>query len=207
MKAISIILVMGLAVLFSANHPASNEGYGIGDVVEDFRLKNVDGNLVSLAAYPDAKGIILIFTCNTCPVAVGYEDRIIALDKKFKAQGYPVVAINPNDAGVEPRESYEQMQQRAADKGFTFPYLLDPDQVVTKRFAASHTPHTFLLQKTDKGHVLQYAGAIDNDSRTGNPDTKFVENAIAALESGQHPEPSVTKAVGCTIKWKKNASQ
>lgn len=204
MKAINVLLV-GLAILFSANASVSNEGYQIGDVVEDFRLKNVDGNQVSLADYPDAKGFILIFTCNTCPIAAAYEDRIIALDRQYKPQGYPVIAINPNDAGVEPRESYEQMQQRAKEKGFTFPYLLDPDHIVTKRFAATHTPHTFVLAKTDKGNVLQYIGAIDNDSRSGNPDTKFVEDAIAALQEGRKPNPDVTKAVGCTIKWKKGA--
>ncbi|MGK6351356.1 thioredoxin family protein [Parapedobacter sp. DT-150] len=204
MKTIGVLL-MGLAVVFSANTPVSDEGYQIGDIVNDFRLKNVDGNQVSLADYPDAKGFILIFTCNTCPVAKGYEDRIIALDKKYKPQGYPVIAINPNDAGVEPRESYEQMQQRAAEKGFTFPYLLDPDHVITKQFAATHTPHTFVLQKTAEGNVLQYIGAIDDDSRGGNPETKFVEEAVAALTAGNKPDPNMTKAVGCSIKWKKTA--
>jgi len=204
MKAIPMLMT-ALAILFMANAPVSEEGYQIGDVVDDFRLKNVDGNPVSLADYPDAKGFIVIFTCNTCPVAKGYEDRIIALDREYKPQGYPVIAINPNDAGVDPNESYEKMQQRAQEKGFTFPYLLDPDHVVTKRFAATHTPHTFLLQKTAEGNVLQYIGAIDNDSRGGDPDTKFVEDAIAALANGKKPEPNVTKAVGCTIKWKKSA--
>ncbi|WP_257667872.1 thioredoxin family protein [Parapedobacter tibetensis] len=203
MKVFSVLLI-GLATLFTASTPTSNDGYQLGDVVADFKLKNVDGNKLSLADYPDAKGFILIFTCNTCPVAVANEDRIIALDQKYKALGYPVIAINPNDAGVAPRESYEQMQQRAKDKGFTFPYLLDPDHVVTKRFAATHTPHTFLLQKTDNGNVLQYIGAIDDDSRGGNPSTKFVEEAIAALEAGKSPDPNKTKAVGCTIKWKKS---
>lgn len=204
MRAISVIVLV-LAVILSANKPVSNAGYQIGDVVEDFRLKNVDGKQVTLADYPDAKGFILIFTCNTCPVAVAYEDRINALDGHYKSQGYPVIAINPNDAGVDANESFEKMQQRASDKGFTFPYLLDPDHVVTKRFAATHTPHTFLLQKTDRGNVLQYIGAIDNDSREGNPDTKFVEEAIAALEKGSKPDPNTTKAVGCTIKWKKTS--
>lgn len=199
------MLWVALGLFFSASIPVSNPGYQIGDVVEDFHLKNVDGNDVSLADYPDAEGFILIFTCNTCPVAVGYEDRILSLDQQYKAQGWPVIAINPNDAGVDPMESYEQMQQRAMDKGFTFPYLLDPDQVITKRFAATHTPHTFLLQNTEGGSVLQYIGAIDNDSRNGNPDTKFVEDAIAALQQGDKPDPNMTKAVGCAIKWKKGA--
>src|SRR5690606_21032743 len=146
MKTISI-LSMGLAILFSAKGQVSNNGYQLGDVVRDYRLRNIDGEEVSLADYSNAKGFILIFTCNTCPVAKGYEDRIIALDQEFKAQGYPVIAINPNDAGVAPEESYQHMQQRAKEKGFTFPYLYDPDQIITKRFAATHTPHTFLLQK------------------------------------------------------------
>jgi len=203
MKTISILSI-GLAILFSAKGQVSNNGYQIGDVIENFRLKNVDRKEVSLADYPDAKGFILIFTCNTCPVAKGYEDRIIALDQQFKSQGYPVIAINPNDAEADPEESYQHMQQRATEKGFTFPYLYDPDQIVTKRFAATHTPHTFLLQKTDEGNVLQYIGAIDNDSMGGNPDTKFVESGISALESGKRPEPNTTKAVGCAIKWKKS---
>jgi Peroxiredoxin len=192
--------MMGLAILFS---PPFDNGYQIGDTVEDFRLKNVDGKMVSLADYPDAKGFIVVFTCNTCPVAVANEDRILALDGNYKPKGYPVIAINPNDAGVEPRESYEQMQQRAKEKGFTFPYLLDPDQTVSKRFGATHTPHTFLLQRTAEGNTLQYIGAIDNDSRGGNPDTKFLEDAIAALDQGKSPDPNTTRAVGCTIKWKK----
>lgn len=192
--------MMGLAILFS---PPFDNGYQIGDTVEDFRLKNVDGKMVSLADYPDAKGFIVVFTCNTCPVAVANEDRILALDGNYKPKGYPVIAINPNDAGVEPRESYEQMQQRAKEKGFTFPYLLDPDQTVSKRFGATHTPHTFLLQRTAEGNTLQYIGAIDNDSRGGNPDIKFLEDAIAALDQGKSPDPNTTRAVGCTIKWKK----
>jgi len=197
-------LLAAIAFLLMAAVPVADNGYQIGDVVEDFRLKNVDGNYISLANYPDAKGFIVIFTCNTCPVARGYEDRIIALDKKYRPEGYPVIAINPNDAGVAPDESYEKMQQRAKEKGFTFPYLLDPDQVITKRFAATHTPHTYVLRKSPEGNILEYFGAIDNDSN-GNPNVNFVENVIAALQSGNSPEPRITKAVGCTIKWKKSS--
>lgn len=203
MKTINILLA-GLAFLFSASVPVSDQEYQIGDVVADFNLKNVDGNTVSLADYPDANGFILVFTCNTCPVAVAYEDRINALDKRYRPLGYPVIAINPNDAGVEPKESYEHMQQRATEKGFTFPYLFDPGHLVAKRFAPTHTPHTYVLQKTAEGPVLRYIGAIDNDSRNGNPDTKFVEDAIAALQGGSKPNPEMTKAVGCAIKWKES---
>lgn len=202
MKKISMLMVCLVAV-FALNAQESKEGYQIGDVVADFSLMNVDGQHVSLADYPDAKGFIVVFTCNTCPVAVAYEDRIIELDAQFKPQGYPVIAINPNDAGTAPKESHEEMKKRAGDKGFTFPYLLDPDHLITKRFAATRTPHAFVLQNTGSGSVLQYIGAIDDDSNGGNPDTKFVEEAIAALKAGSTPDPSFTKAVGCTIKWKK----
>lgn len=203
MKRITVLM---LALFSVALLKAQEEtgGYQIGDVVQDFALVNVNGQAVSLSDYDDAEGFIVVFTCNTCPVAVAYEDRINALDAKFKDQGYPVIAINPNDPGTVPAESHEHMKVRAAEKGFTFPYLLDPDHVITKQFAASRTPHAFVLQKTTEGPVLQYIGAIDDDSRNADPDNFYVEDAIAALKKGEKPTPDFTKAVGCTIKWKKD---
>lgn len=195
-----------LAMVFSAAlfvHAQETDGYQIGDVVDDFTLVNVDGTTVSLGDYTDQKGIILIFTCNTCPVAAAYEDRIIALDAKYKPQGFPVVAVNPNDPGVDSRESGEEMKKRAADKGFTFPYLLDPGHLTTLKFGATRTPHAFVVVNTDAGMQLQYIGAIDDDSEGGEPENNYVEDAIAAINAGQAPTPSFTKAVGCTIKWKK----
>src|SRR4051812_48792394 len=102
---------------------AFSQGYSVGDYAKDFKLKNVDGKMVSLADYKDAKGFIVIFTCNHCPFAKAYEDRIIALDKKYAPKGYPVIAINPNDPSVAPDDSYDKMIERAKEKGFTFPYL------------------------------------------------------------------------------------
>ncbi|MEJ6980372.1 thioredoxin family protein [Pedobacter sp. P351] len=183
---------------------AQTAGYQIGDVAADFSLKNINGKSVALADMSSAKGYVVIFTCNTCPYAVAYEDRIIALDKKYASKGYPVVAINPNDPGTQPGDSFEKMQQRAKDKSFSFPYLMDPGHVITKQFGASRTPHVFLLQKTAKGNVVQYIGAIDSDTEGKNPDKiKYVENAIDAIASGKKPEVTTTKAIGCTIKWKK----
>ncbi len=91
----------------------------------DFKLKNVDGKMVSLSDYRDAKGFIVIFTCNPCPYAVAYEDRIIDLDKEFKPKGYPVIAVNPNSVAASPEDSFEKMVIRAKEKGFTYPYLFD----------------------------------------------------------------------------------
>lgn len=203
MKKLIVLLLFSMGSYVMAQSP----GYQVGDVVSDFNLKNIDGKNVALSQMKAAKGYIVIFTCNTCPYAIAYEDRIVSLNKKSSLLGYPVVAINPNDPGTQPGDSYEKMQERAADKGFTFPYLMDPDHLITKKFGASRTPHVFLLQKTAKGNVVQYIGAIDSDTEGKDPDKiNFVENAIQALNSGKKPEVTVTKAIGCTIKWKKEGA-
>jgi peroxiredoxin len=203
MKKLFILCLLSIGLLAKAQ----TVGYQIGDVAADFSLKNINGKNVALGDMKSAKGYIVIFTCNTCPYAVAYEDRINALNKKYAAQGYPVVAINPNDPGTQPGDSYEKMQQRAKEKSFGFPYLMDPNHVITKKFGASRTPHVFLLERTNKGNVVQYIGAIDSDTEGGNPDKiKYVEKAIDAIAAGKKPEVTTTKAIGCTIKWKKEGA-
>ncbi|KQM75307.1 redoxin [Pedobacter sp. Leaf216] len=183
---------------------AQTEGYKVGDVVKDFSLKNVDNKMVTLADYKDAKGYIVVFTCNTCPVAKAYQNRIAALNEVYAPKGYPVIAINPNDAGTVPDESFQKMQVLATEKKFNFPYLLDPDHLVTKQFGASRTPHVFVLNKTDKGNIIEYIGAIDNDPEEASPTKiEYVKNAVNELSAGKKPIISSTKAVGCSIKWKK----
>ena len=115
LKNIAVVAVYALVATIGLSSFTNSEGYGIGDQVKDVKLKNVDGKMVSMADYKDAKGFIVIFTCNTCPYAVASEDRIIALDKQFKGQGYPVIAINPNDPAVQPDDTFELMQQKAKD--------------------------------------------------------------------------------------------
>lgn len=176
----------------------------VGDIAPDFSLKNIDGAMVSLADYPDAKGFVITFTCNHCPYAIAYEDRIIALDKKYKALGYPVIAINPNDPDVVPDDSFENMIKRAKEKGFTFPYLFDEGQQVYPKYGAKKTPHIYLLNKEEAGLVVKYIGAIDdnyaNEARVEEP---YLANAIDALLAGKPIETTVTKAIGCSIKKKK----
>lgn len=202
MKKLLLICLLMAGVFASAQ---TTGGYQIGDVAKDFSLKNTDGKEVSLASYQDAKGFIIVFTCNTCPVAKAYEKRIMDLSASYQKLGYPLIAINPNDPDVQPGESYEKMQERAKEKGYAFPYLSDPGHVVTRQFGATRTPHIFVLQKTSKGNVVSYIGAIDDDTEEANPSRKkFVEEAINSLAAGQKPATPVTKAVGCTIKWKKS---
>lgn len=178
-------------------------GYKIGDVATDFSLINIDNQKVSLADYTEAKGFIVIFTCNHCPYAVAYEDRIIGLDKKYKELGFPVIAINPNDPVKQPEDSFENMVIRAKQKGFTYPYLLDEGQEIYPQYGATKTPHVFVLQKMDGKNIVQYIGAIDDnyDDAAGVTE-KYVENAVDAILAGDEVTVKETKAIGCTIKVK-----
>lgn len=203
-KSISIIVLtvtVAFLTAFSVANVKPNKGYRIGDVVEDFSLQNIDGAMVSLADYKKAKGFIIIFTCNTCPYAVMYEDRIIALNKKYAHKGYPVIAIMPNNTSLMPGDSFDAMKQRAQDKGFTFPYLIDSEQKVYPKFGATKTPHVFILQNRDQGHTLEYIGAIDDNYKDARAvKIKYVENAVDALLEGKAVKTTETKAIGCSIK-------
>lgn len=182
----------------------SAQGYKPGDVATDFTLKNVDGKMVSLSDYKNAKGVILIFTCNHCPFAKAYEDRIIALNKKYASKAYPVVAINPNDPSLYPEDSFEEMKIRARDKGFTFPYLFDEGQEVYPQYGALKTPHVYVLQKVGGKYVVRYIGAIDNNYANPNDvSERYVENAVEALLAGKAVSQPSTVAIGCSIKTKK----
>lgn len=204
MKKLLPLLALCVALLSSfALRPAA-DGYKAGDTATDFKLKNVDGKLVSLANYPSAKGFIVVFTCNTCPFAQDYEARIMALDKKYAPLGYPVVAINPNDAAAAPGESYAAMQTRAKEHQYTFPYLQDESQQVARTYGATRTPHLFVLQRQGADLKVAYVGAIDDNSEDAKlVKTKYLENAMTDLLTGKPAATPTTQAIGCSIKWKK----
>ena len=188
-------------MMFSFGEAA--DGLQVGDQAVDVHLKNVDGNMVTLFSNKEVKGYILIFTCNTCPYSVLYEDRIIALHKKYAPKGYPVVAVQPNNAKRSPGDSYAKMQQRAKDKGFLFPYLIDETQEITRTYGATNTPHTFVLNRqSNDSFIIEYIGAIDNNSRSAVQATEhYVQNAVDGLLKGSGVQKTKTKAIGCTIKW------
>ncbi len=197
-KLFAIILMFASGVL-CAFYPV-HSGYHIGDIAADFELKSTNGDMVSMGDFEEAKGFVIVFTCNHCPFAVMYEDRLIELNDKYAPQGYPVIAINPNDPDVQPADSYEAMQERAEEKAFTFPYLFDEGQNVYPKFGATRTPHVFLLDETRK---VRYIGAIDDNHKNADAvEEKYLENAIEALKRGEAPDPSETKAIGCSIKKK-----
>jgi peroxiredoxin len=179
----------------------AHSGYKIGDLATDFNLMNVDGSFVSLTSQKEAKGFIVVFTCNHCPYAKANEGRLIALDNKYKGMGYPVIAINPNNPEINAEDSYENMKIRAKEKGFTFPYLFDEGQKVYPQYGATKTPHVFILRKTKEGNKVEYIGAIDDNSK--DPEAvkeKYVENAVDELLTGKTPSVTMTKAIGCSIK-------
>ncbi len=176
-------------------------GYEIGSIATDFKLKNIDDKMVSLANYKDAKGFIVIFTCNHCPYSVAYEDRIIAIDKKFKKQGYPVIAINPNNPAVNPEDSFEKMKVRAKEKGFTFPYLFDAGQKIYPQYGATKTPHVFLLQKEKGNNVVKYIGAIDDNHKdVAAVKNTFLDDAVTSILKDEPIANTKTVAIGCSIK-------
>lgn len=196
------LLILFFSTYFIAGSLVSN-GYQPGDKATDFKLKSVDGKMYSMANYKDAKGFIVVFTCNTCPFAVKYEDRVNELAKKYKSKGYVLLAINSNDPEVQPDDTFNKMQTKAKDKGFAFPYLVDEGQKIYPQYGATKTPHVFLL---DKNLVVKYIGAIDDNADDASAVKQhYLENAIAALESGKEPSPALTKAIGCSIKAKKKA--
>ena len=201
-KLISALLIVIIINAFTINKETGIGGYEIGDTATGFELLNVDGKMVSMSDFDSAKGFIITFTCNTCPYAVAYEDRIIALNDKYASLGYPVIAIMPNNTDVKPGDNMEAMQARVEDKGFTFPYLLDDGQKIYPQYGATKTPHVFVLEKTDNAtSIVRYIGAIDNNYKDASSVTeKFVENAVDALLAGKEVNKKETKAIGCSIK-------
>jgi peroxiredoxin len=182
-------------------------GLKIGDTAPDFNLEGIDGEMHSLASVKDAngnapKGYIVTFTCNTCPYAQGYEERLAALHDKMSPLGYPIVAIQPNDTEIKPDDDLDAMRARAEEKNFNFVYVIDAEQEIYPQYGASKTPEIYLL---DADRVLHYHGAVDDSPQDpGAVTVNYVENAIQALEAGQTPDPQEVKAIGCTIKAKRS---
>jgi peroxiredoxin len=191
-----LLFTMLLATTISAQN-----GYDIGALAADFNLENIDGSFVSLSDFSESKGFIVVFTCNTCPYAVAYEDRIEALNKKYAKKGYPVIAIMPNNTEIKPGDSLDAMRKRANKKGFTFPYLIDREQAVFPQYGATKTPHVYVLQKNNEMLTVRYIGAIDDNYKDANKVVlKYVEDAVDALLMNRKVPVSKTRAIGCSIK-------
>ena len=198
MKKTVVMMVIAFAAVLFVNAESRP-----GDAAVDFSLKNVDGKSISLSDYSDQKGVILVFTCNPCPYAKAYEQRIIGLHDKFASKGFPVVAINPNDDKVSTEDTFKKMQARAKEGNYPFPYLKDESQEVYQAYGATRTPHVFVLENKGGEFKVAYVGAIDDNAMDASGVTQsYVEDAIVSIMAGNKPKTAATKAIGCSIKKK-----
>ncbi|QOI96688.1 MAG: thioredoxin family protein [Flammeovirgaceae bacterium] len=198
----TLLTAVACVALLTAGAPVKS-GYDVGDKVADFKLKNVDGKMVALSDYKNAKGIIVIFDCNTCPYSQKYNDRIINLSRIYSKKDFNLITIQPNDPKISPGDSYDKMKELANRKDYDFPYLFDETQQVARAFGATNTPQAFILKRSGNDFIVAYIGAIDDNAKDASAVTnKYVENAVNALLTGKEPEVTKTKVLGCTIKWR-----
>ena len=172
----------------------------IGDKAIAFDLPGVDGKRHSLAGYAGKEIVVVIFTCNHCPYARAWEDRFVQIQADTAAKGVQLLAISSNDAVKHPDDSFPKMKERAAEKGFNFPYLYDESQEVARAYGAQRTPEVFVF---DKNRTLRYQGTVDdNYEEPAAVKTPYVRQALDAVLAGKAAPTPETAAVGCTIKWK-----
>jgi len=169
----------------------------------EFSLPNVDGKVVSLADYPNAKGYIIVFTCNHCPYAVAYELRLKEIHDRFADRGFPLIAINSNDANQYPQDSFEQMKVRATQRGFQFPYLYDESQAVARAYNALKTPHVFVLEKQEGALKMAYSGAIDDNYADAKAVRQhYLIEVVEDMIVGKEVTQKSTYPIGCSVKWR-----
>ncbi len=172
--------------------------------ITDFKLQNTDSRTVSLSDYTDAKGFIIVFTCNHCPFAKLYPERMNELNTKYKNVGVPLIAISSTDTLLFADDTYPKMIEKSKKEHFNFPYLFDEKQSVAKNFAAQKTPHAFVIWKESGKWVIKYNGAIDdNGAEPMKVKNRYVANAVDDLLSGKEVKIKETKSIGCQIHFRK----
>jgi thiol-disulfide isomerase/thioredoxin len=209
-KPIFIFLLTELCsgVVFSQTTHPEPKTLKPGSIAPDFNLLGVDGKRYSLKDFEKAKVLVVIFSCNHCPTAQAYEDRIISIANDYKSKGTALVVISPNSTKAlnyselgytDMGDSYEEMKLRAADKKFPFPYLYDGDsQKTALAYGPAATPHCFVF---DRNRTLRYVGRVDGSEKPGTGKGEDLRDAIDAVLAGQPVQNPVTKVFGCSIKW------
>jgi peroxiredoxin len=188
-------LLFGAIALISFTRPVK--------FVNDFSLLNVNGKYVSLKDYPDAKGFIIVFTCNHCPFARLYPARMNALNKKYASLGVPLIAISSSDTVSYEDDTYPAMAATAKQENYNFPYLFDGTQKVAENFAAQKTPNAFVIWKENGQWAVKYTGAIDDNGAEPDKVTHaYVQDAVDELLKGDTVSLAATRSVGCQIQFR-----
>jgi thiol-disulfide isomerase/thioredoxin len=208
-NSVFFIMLLHISVACFAGYGDEHKTLEIGATAPDFKLKGIDGKIYSLASFKNAKILVIVFTCNHCPTAQAYEDRIIALTKDYSNKSVDVVAVNPNDPKAirldelgytDMSDTYDEMKLRAQEKHFNFPYLYDGEtQAMAKAYGPVATPHVFIF---DKNRKLRYQGRIDNMEKPTKTPTSFdARKAIDDLLNNRDVAVQTTKVFGCSVKW------
>ena len=207
------ILVIGMLNFCYAFSMEEHKTLAIGEQAPDFKLPAVDGKTYTLASFSNSKILVIIFTCNHCPTAQAYEDRIVKLTAEYSGKGVAVAAIMPNDPKsitlseldyTDLSDSFEEMKVRAEERQFNFPYLYDGDtQETSKAYGPAVTPHVFIFDETRK---LRFQGRIDDMENPAKTPKHFdTRNAIEALLANKEVTTPTTKVFGCSTKWKEKS--
>ena len=168
--------------------------------LKDLELADISGKNITLANAKGDAGTLVVFSCNTCPWVIRWEDRYVSLANTYAQKGIGMIAVNSNAARFGSEDSLEEMLEHAKNNGYNFPYAQDPESELASAFGATKTPHIYLFNGDDK---LVYRGAIDDNAKNAKKvDVPFLANAIDALLAGTPVNPQTTKALGCSIKFK-----
>ena len=176
--------------------------YKIGDKIHDFSLTNAtDNNKVSLSDYAKSKAIVLVFTCNDCPYAKLYENRLFEINKAYDEKNVKIILINPNNPKASPEDRPEAIAKKARDKAYPFPYLIDSGQEVSSLFAATKTPEVFVLKNINGNFILKYKGAIDDNPQVETDvNHEYLKDALTSIVNDAATTVQETRATGCVIK-------
>ena len=206
-RIIGVVIALNFWVLglCQANSVADSSTIKQDAIVQPFLLKCVSGEFVGMSTYPESKGMIVVFTCNHCPFAKLYPERMNELYRKYAAQGIPLLAISSTDTVLFEEDGFAEMQKISQQQGFIFPYLFDAEQTVVQDFGAQKTPHAFVLARSEKGWKIVYSGSIDdNGADPSAVKHKYVEDAVRAVLKHKKVKVAHTSSIGCFIHIRKN---
>ena len=188
-----------IPILFLTYISAAELEIGSGMPGMNYKLKDISGNTTTLADVKGNKGTLVIFSCNTCPWVIRWEDRYVSIADKYTPKGIGVIAVNSNAGRFDGDDSLEKMVKHAKKNDYNFPYAQDPRSQLASKFGATKTPHIYLFDNND---LLVYMGAIDDNARDARSvDEPYLANAIDQLIAGNPIEKPISKAIGCGIKF------